>query len=92
MIIFRIYLPPFVQPSVDINIKNNRNHTPLHCTSIEGHGTIIEALVGYGADLNAADTEGNTALHIILIKKVGMPPNEDLTPQIMKVSVKVMDN
>ena len=69
-------------------MKNNRTHTPLHCASIEGYGTIIEALVGYGADLNATDMEDNTALHILLIKKVGKPPNEDLTPQIMKVSCK----
>ena len=77
------------QPTVDINMKNNRTHTPLHCSSIEGYGTIIEALVGYGADLNATDLEGNTVLHIILIKKNGKPPSEELTPQIMKVSARL---
>ena len=70
-----------------MNMMNNRTHTPLHCAAIEGYGTIIEALVGYGADINATDLEGNTAMHIILIKKNGKPPSEELTPQIVKVRV-----
>ena len=36
----------------------------------EGHTAIVEALVGYGADLNAADEErGITALHLIIARK-----------------------
>ena len=42
--------------------------------------------MGYGADINAADLEGNTALHILLIKKVAKPLSEELTPHMVKVS------
>ena len=66
-------------------MRNSRTHTPLHCAAIEGYGAVIEALVGYGADLNAVDLQGSTALHIILIKKNGKPPSEELTPQMIKV-------
>ena len=74
-----------IQPHVDLNIRNNRTHTPLHCAVIGGYGAIVEALVGYGADLNAADLEDNTALHILLIKKAAKPSSEELTPYIVKV-------
>lgn len=75
-----------MQPYVDLNVRNNRTHTPLHCAIIGGYGAIVEALVGYGADINAADLEGNTALHILLIKKAAKPLSEELTPRIVKVS------
>lgn len=75
-----------IQPHVDLNVRNNQTHTPLHCAIIGGYSAIIEALVGYGADINAADLEGNTALHILLIKKVAKPLSEELTPHIVKVS------
>ena len=50
---------------------------------------MVEALVGYGADINAADLEGNTALHILLIKKFAKPPSQELTPHIVRVSIRV---
>ena len=77
----------YIQPHVDLNVRNNRTHTPLHCAVIGGYGAIIEALVGYGADVNAADLEDNTALHILLIKKAAKPVSEELAPHIAKVSV-----
>ena len=67
-------------------MKNNKSHTPLHCAVIGGYGAIVEALVGYGADVNATDSEGNTALHVVLIKKAAKPLNEELTPRILKVN------
>ncbi len=45
--------------------------------------------MGYGADINASDLEGNTALHILLIKKAAKPLSEELTPHIIKVSIRV---
>ena len=78
-----------VQPHVDLNVRNNRTHTPLHCAVIGGYGAIVEALVGYGADVNAADLEDNTALHILLIKKAAKPISEELAPHIAKVSIRV---
>jgi ankyrin repeat protein len=79
----------YIQPHVDLNVRNNQTHTPLHCAIIGGYVSIIEALVGYGADVNAADLEGNTALHILLIKKAAKPLSEELTPHIIKVSIRV---
>ena len=77
----------YIQPHVDLNMRNNRTYTPLHCAIIGGYGAIVEALIGYGADLNASDLEDNTALHILLIKKAVKPPSEALTPHIIKVSI-----
>ena len=58
--------------------------TSLHITSIEGHSHIIECLVGHGVDVNARDTDGNTTLHIVLIKKNARPLSQ-YTPQMNKV-------
>ena len=54
--------------------------------AIEGHCNVIERLVGFGADLNCVDNEGNTPLHVVFIKKNTKPLID--APQMMKVSLK----
>ena len=58
--------------------------TPLHAVAIEGHSQVIERLVGCGAELNSVDIDGNTPLHIVLVKKNAKPATVK-TPQLSKV-------
>ncbi len=36
---------------------------PLHCAALIGETGMVELLLDYGADINATDSDGNTALH-----------------------------
>lgn len=38
--------------------------TALHLAAEKGHSEVLRALVGGGAELQAMDTHGNTALHL----------------------------
>lgn len=58
--------------------------TALHIAAHEGHASMIELLVGYGADLNAAIEDGNTALHLIVVKK-NVKPLDSTTPYLLQV-------
>ena len=59
--------------------------TPLHVATIEGNCNVIEKLVGFGADLNHVDNDGNTPLHIAFIKKTTKPLTD--APEMTKVSL-----
>lgn len=50
----------------DVNLKNNRNQTPLHLAVIQGHVGMVQLLVSEGSDVNAEDEDGDTAMHIAL--------------------------
>lgn len=59
-----------MQSSCNINIRTTGDLTALHIAAHEGHTAIVEALVGYGADLNVVDEDrGNTPMHLILARK-----------------------
>ena len=60
--------------------------TPLHTVAIEGHSRVIEMLVGCGVELNCVDNDGNTPLHVVLIKKNAQPATVK-TPQLFKVQM-----
>ena len=75
-----------LQNLCDINAKNDLMRTPLHMVAIEGHSRIIERLVGCGVELNSVDNDGNTPLHIVLIKKNAQPATVK-TPQLIKVQM-----
>ena len=74
----------FTQESCDINASNfSNNLTPLHLAAQRGYSRIIEALIGYGVDLNATAGDGQTPLHLILTLKSMQQPNQD-TPEFAK--------
>ena len=73
-----------MQPSCDIDAGNAIKLTPLHIAVHEGHITIVERLVGFGANVNATDEPGNTPLHLALAKSTMQQPSND-TPQMIKV-------
>ena len=75
----------FVQKSCNINLRSNDGLVSLHIAAHEGHTAVVEALVGYGADLNAADEEkGNTPLHLIIARK-NMKPIDASMAYLWKV-------
>ncbi|MBY0352750.1 ankyrin repeat domain-containing protein [Candidatus Babeliales bacterium] len=41
----------------DINVQNNEGKTPLHCAAIAGNISVVEALLGWGADPFKQDNE-----------------------------------
>ncbi|XP_035512327.1 E3 ubiquitin-protein ligase MIB2 isoform X3 [Morone saxatilis] len=52
----------------DINTRNNRNQTPLQLTVTQGHTDLVQMLVAEGADVNMEDEDGNTAMHVALLR------------------------
>ncbi len=57
----------------------------MHLAGYSGHVTIIEILVGYGANINITSSDGSSVLHIILGKDNMEDPDKN-SPQIKKVS------
>nr|XP_027212420.1 E3 ubiquitin-protein ligase MIB2-like isoform X1 [Penaeus vannamei] len=54
------------QASVDIT--NNKKQTPLLLAVSQGHCGVVELLVDSNADVRACDEDGDTALHLALLK------------------------
>ena len=82
----KCYLPP--QPSCDVNIKVPEELTALHIAAHKGHTLMVERLVGYAADINAADSDGNTPLHLALGCRTMATPST-LSPRILEVELHV---
>ncbi|KAL3281489.1 hypothetical protein HHI36_004694 [Cryptolaemus montrouzieri] len=53
----------------DIDLRNNRNQSALLLAVSQGHCGVVEILVKLKANINAKDEDGDTALHLVLIKK-----------------------
>lgn len=62
------FLPPLLQGRCDINIRNNRNQTPLQLAVTQGHMDLVQLLVAEGADVNMEDEDGDTAMHVALLR------------------------
>ena len=58
--------------------------TALHFAVHQGHSRITERLVGFGANLDAQDSDGDTPLHVTLVRETVDPLSAD-TPQLKKV-------
>jgi len=57
------------QGNCDINIRNGRLQTPLILAVSQGHTAIVELLVECGCEVDARDEEGDTALHLALVRQ-----------------------
>ena len=59
-----------MQPSSNVDAVSNGQLSALLIAAHEGYSTIVELLVGHGADLKTTnDDNGNTALHLINVRK-----------------------
>ena len=66
-----IYIFPLLslpQGRCDINIRNNRNQTALQLAVTQGHTDLVQLLVSEGADVNMEDEDGDTAMHVALLR------------------------
>ncbi|XP_013397887.1 E3 ubiquitin-protein ligase MIB2 isoform X2 [Lingula anatina] len=57
------------QGQADIEIRNNRKQTPLLLAVSQGHTALLELLVSKGADVNVQDEDGDTCLHLALMRQ-----------------------
>ena len=63
---------------------DSKKRTALHFAVSKGHVAAVERLVGYGADMNVAASNGNTLLHEVLrLSNMTRPSND--SPEIKKV-------
>ena len=52
-------------PQVDVNRKNNKGLTALHCAANHNHADVMEVLIDAGADIEAKDDDtGSSPLHL----------------------------
>ena len=51
---------------------NLQDWTPLHSAVSAGHTEIVKALISGGADVNAANSSGQTALHYAVSKLLSL--------------------
>lgn len=69
------------------------NHTPLMQATIAGNLPLVEALIGRGADLDAADQYGQTAVHLALQRAFADPvyARESLPALYARVAPAMLD-
>ncbi|XP_022698616.1 E3 ubiquitin-protein ligase MIB2-like isoform X1 [Varroa jacobsoni] len=65
----------------DPDIRNNRLQTSLLLAVAQGHEAIVERLVAWGASVNAQDEDGDTPLHVALIKRPALMGEAVADPQ-----------
>ncbi|GIY32354.1 hypothetical protein CEXT_691581 [Caerostris extrusa] len=52
----------------EIDVRNNRKQTPLLLAISQCHCALVELLVSLGADINVEDEDGDTGLHIAIMR------------------------
>merc|ERR1711871_1175943 len=57
---------------INTNVKDSNGRFPLHMAAIGGHGDACRALISLGADINAVDSDGATALHLAAESEEGI--------------------
>lgn len=65
----------------NIEIRNNRQQTPLLLAVSQGHTSIVELLVSSGADLRVEDEDGDTTLHLALMRQ-SVTSEQENTPML----------
>ncbi|XP_059145038.1 E3 ubiquitin-protein ligase MIB2-like [Physella acuta] len=73
-----------LQFGADIEIRNNRQQTPLLLAVSQGHMSIIELLVTKGADTNVSDEDGDTCLHLALMRQT-VATEKDSSPALTSI-------
>ncbi|XP_048239578.1 uncharacterized protein LOC124112111 isoform X2 [Haliotis rufescens] len=58
-----------VEKGADVGIKNKKDKTPLHCAAMRQCIECVKLLLPV-SDVNAQDSDGNTALHCILLSYI----------------------
>ncbi|BFZ22874.1 hypothetical protein BsWGS_25913 [Bradybaena similaris] len=72
----------------EIEIRNNRRQTPLFLAVSQGHTSIIELLVTKKANVNVTDEDGDTCLHLALMKQT-VTAEKDNSPVLGSISSKL---
>ena len=67
---------------------NDRRQTPLLLAVSQGHAPLVELLVEAGADVTAADEDGDTGIHVACLKLHSLQgeASRTLSPNIFNVS------
>lgn len=52
----------------EVNLCNNRQQTPLHLATSQGHWSLVELLMRHKASLGFLDEDGDSVLHIAIAK------------------------
>ncbi|KAK8766810.1 hypothetical protein V5799_006411 [Amblyomma americanum] len=60
------------QGRCSVDLKTNKEQTALWMAVYKGHCDIAELLVGAGANINAPDDDGDTPMHMSLLKRSDM--------------------
>lgn len=63
------YLYLYPQSHAEVDIRNNRQQTPLLLAVSQGHVAVIELLVKEKANINVQDEDGDTCLHLALMRQ-----------------------
>ena len=80
------------QGRADIEIRNNRQQTPLLLAVAQGHMPIIELLIQHGANINVEDEDGDSCLHLSLMKQPTSSSDMETTPMMEAVSLYFSNN
>lgn len=83
---FKWFIKLCLQGQANIEIRNNRQQTPLLLAVSQGHTSIVELLVSSGADLRVEDEDGDTTLHLALMRQ-SVTSEQENTPMLDSVSV-----
>ncbi|XP_059468755.1 E3 ubiquitin-protein ligase MIB2-like [Neocloeon triangulifer] len=73
---FAVVVALLTEGNADVNVCNNRKQTPLHLTINQGEAGEVEQLLEMGANPNLQDDNGDTPLHIALIKSCSKPDHQ----------------
>jgi ankyrin repeat protein len=69
----------------DIDSRTINNSTALHVAMQQDNASIIERLIGFGASLNVQDANGDTPLHLVIMRKSTNAIVTKDTPQLKKL-------
>nr|CAD7261111.1 unnamed protein product [Timema shepardi] len=79
------------QGQAEVDLRNNRKQTPLLLAVSQGHCSVVELVVSMSADVHAEDEDGDTGLHLALMKRASINTeiNELEAPTIFGIFTQV---